>query len=565
MQVDCLFIGHNAMDFREYEKNTRKMGIYSGAYRDLNLSFIQYENKPYSASEIFNLFYCSDKGTGDFDKRKPLTMTEIFSPAIAYLGSYLHRRGMVFDYVNAFQEEKEELKEKLLEENILTIAIVTTLYVSVFPILEIVDFIRRYNSTAKIIIGGPFVATRVRVQEPGVLEDLFKSIGADFYVNDAQGEATLVTIIHALKKNLPVHRINNIFYKTENGYISTPIVKENNKLSENMVLWELFAHEPNTLVNIRTAISCPFSCAFCGFPRHAGKYQTSGVDAVEEELNRLKKIDCVTFVQFIDDTFNVPKKRFKEILRMMIKNAYGFKWHSHFRCQFADRETVELMKQSGCQGAFLGIESGSEQILKMMNKAVKVEEYLRGIALLKEYDILTYGSFILGFPGETRQTVMDTIKFIKESQADFFRAQLWYCEPITPIWAERAKYGIKGESFEWSHNTMNSREAADLIDEIFLSVEEPFWVPQYSFEWDAVFQLLHRQIPLDTIKEFLKIFNKAIKEKLRNPAQKEISFETIKQLKRTCGLNPADTSFEYSLDPNERKNRHRKYEAEFDF
>jgi radical SAM superfamily enzyme YgiQ (UPF0313 family) len=265
-------------------------------------------------------------------------------------------------------------------------------------------------------------------------------------------------------------------------------------------------------------------------------------------------------VQFIDDTFNVPPKRFKEILRMMIKNRYRFQWHSHFRCQFLDGEMIELMKESGCAGVFLGIESGNNQILKNMNKSVTIEEYLTGISLLKENDILTNGSFIIGFPGETHHTVRDTVQFIKESGIDFYRAQLWYCDPVTPIWQQREKYHIKGESFEWRHHTMDSREAADLIDEIFLSVDEPIWVPQFNFEFDAVFQLMERNISLEQIKQFIKTFNKGVKIKLQDTGQKEIDFDIIRQLKKACQPNH---SFKEPITTGKKKNR--KYQAEFDF
>ena len=560
--IDCLFIGHNEMDFVEYERQVRKMGVDSGAYRDLNLNFIWYNNTPYPVSEIFNSFYC--KGGGRKNLTPPLRMTEVFSPAIAYLGSYLHRRGIDFDYVNSFQSEKDQLQEKLIKDKIRAIAIITTFYVSVFPILEIMNFLRRYNSSAKIILGGPFVANQVRTQDEKALQYLFNTIGADFYVNSSQGEATLVKILHALKNNLPVGQINNIHYKndgnSENRYLATPSLAENNPLQQNVVNWDLFAHMLGKSVNVRTSISCPFSCDFCGFPQQAGKYQTVDPEAVEIELNQLSKIDSVTSVQFIDDTFNVPQGRFKEILRRMIKNKYPFRWHSHFRCQFADQETVELMKESGCEGVFLGIESGSDQMLANMNKAVTVHQYLRGIQWLKTYDIPIYGSFIIGFPGETEQSVRDTIKFIKESGIDFYRAQLWYCKTGTPVWLKRDKYKIEGESFQWRHKTMNYTEAADLIDEIFLSLEEPVWVPQYNFECDGLFHLLHRGLTLDQVKRFINGFNQGIKEKLinRSPRQ-EISFEAITHIKEVLGDQRSEDA-----TSGVGKDGFDKYEAEFD-
>ena len=562
--IDCLFIGHNQMKFSDYEKNVREMGTNSGAYQDLQLNFIQYDHKPYTASEIFNLFYCQYNQTQK--PKKPLKLTETLSPAIAYLGTYLDRRGFTFDYVNDFQEEKEELKQKLLQKNILTIAIITTLYTSDFPIHEIMQFIKKYNAGAAIVIGGPFISTRVHTQNPLTLDYLLKSIGADFYVNSSQGEATLVKIIQALKNDLPLDSINNIYYKTGSGYQCTSILKEENKLAENMVNWNLFSHRIGEFINVRTAISCPFSCSFCGFPQHAGKYQTVPVEEIEKELNMIAEIGTVKSLEFIDDTFNVPRDRFRQILTMMVKNKYDFKWHSHFRCQFATGEIVELMKESGCEGVFLGIESGSDQVLANMNKQVNVEKYLKGISLLKEHEITTFGSFIIGFPGETRDTVKDTIEFIKTSGLDFYRAQLWYCEPLTPIWKEKEKYQLKGESFEWSHAAMDSREASGIVNDIFCSHDTPTWIPQYNFEVDALFHLLHRGMSREKIIAFLNAFNTGIKQRLKNPSQKEVSFDVIRQIKDNCQETiVSDTSANNKTGTGTGTDVSAQLEADFDF
>lgn len=540
--IDCFFIGHNEMDFVEYEKEVGKMGTLSGAYRDLNLNFIQYNNKPYPAADIFNLFYQSgSRSRGDL---KPLRLGETLSAAIVYLGTYLHRRGLSFDYVNSFRDDKEELVEKLKKENICTIAVITTLYVSVLPILEIMDFIGKYNKTARVIVGGPFVSTQCRKMDAISLEYLFQSIDADFYVNSSQGEAALVKIINALKNDLPVDNINNIYYKTGNRYAATPVLEENNRLSENMVDWHLFSGNVGEYASVRTAISCPFSCAFCGFPQHAGKYQVIGVESVEKELAQLAEIETIKSAGFIDDTFNVPVSRFKEILRMMKKNDYQVSWHSHFRCQFADRETVELMKTSGCEGVFLGIESGSDRVLKNMNKAVNIEQYFKGIALLKEYGILTYGSFIIGFPGETDETVRETIRFIKESGLDFYRVQLWYCDTVTPIWEKREEKRITGSHFEWAHETMDSQGACDWVDKIFQSIENPVWVPQYNFECESLFHLIHRGFSIEEVTHFLRSFNLGIKEKLVDPTRREIGFDTVVQLKKACGKGDPSHDFD---------------------
>jgi radical SAM PhpK family P-methyltransferase len=526
--IDCLLIGHNEVDFGKYVGDVRDMGAHSGAFRDLNLAFLQSDQQPYHAAGMFNRI-CNRAPAGN--GLKPVRDGESFSNTIAYLGTYLEGRGLTFDYIHSFQAEKQALAEKLERENILTIAITTTLYVFALPIIEIVNFIKQHNRTAKIIIGGPFVSTQFRIADAETLEYLFESLGADIYVISSQGENTLVKIIQALKSGLPPHEINNIYYKTSGGYASTPLLKEDNKLSENMVKWDLFSERVENSVNLRASISCPFSCAFCGFPEHAGKYQTADIEAIEGELNRLKEIESVKSIHIIDDTLNVPAKRFKNLLRMLVKNKYKFKWYSQFRCQFADEETVALMKESGCEGVFLGLESGNDHILNNMNKAASVEAYLKGIELLKKYEILAYGSFIIGFPGETRETVQDTVRLIEESKVDFFRTQLWYCEPVTPIWQQRETYKIEGSQFEWRHATMDSKEAADLIEDTFLSVKKSTWLPQYGFDFNHLFHLINR-IPLERVKDFITAFNEGIKEKLLNPTRQEVGTEVMDRLVR---------------------------------
>ncbi|MCP4146603.1 MAG: hypothetical protein GY757_02535, partial [bacterium] len=209
-KTGCLLIGHNNMEVKQYEKSIRKMGEKSGAYRDLNLNILHVKNTPYHLSGLFNMLYCNGEWPGQ-DKKK-VDMFDTFSATLAYLGTYLHKHGITFDYVHSFQEEKETLARKLQEDEIQTIAVTTTYYVAAQPILEIMEFIKKYNKKAKIIVGGPFISTKIRcLQDPMLVDYLLdKTIGADYYVNSSQGEATLVRLIEALQKDQSVEDIENI-------------------------------------------------------------------------------------------------------------------------------------------------------------------------------------------------------------------------------------------------------------------------------------------------------------------------------------------------------------------
>ena len=111
---------------------------------------------------------------------------------------------------------------------------------------------------------------------------------------------------------------------------------------------------------------------------------------------------------------------------MMIANNFKYKWFSYFRCSNADDEAFDLIKESGCKALFLGIESGNQSMLDNMNKHATVQEFKEGIRKLKEREIFTYASFVVGFPGENRETVQDTIRFIEETQPDGYEAEIYF-------------------------------------------------------------------------------------------------------------------------------------------
>jgi len=526
--IDCLFIGHYEMECQRHIDYLKKAGNSEEILRELTFSVLFHQGKPYYGADILNLFYREAFNTPKpfFDHWGGMSL------AIAYLATYLTRRGYTFDYVNSFQNERTGLARKLEQENIRLIAIPTTYYVSYLPVLEIIRFVRNYNRTAKIVVGGPFVHNQVfSLNSPEALKTLFEMIDADIYVDSAQGEATLVKVLEALKRDLPLENINNLYYRTERGYAATPVEIENNRLAENLVDWRLVARSKSEYVNVRTAISCPFKCAFCGFRVRAGKYQRLEIDEIETELELLNQVQSVKTVQFIDDTINTPTERFRKFLKMLSKKNFRFKWISWLRCDNIDEEIARMMKESGCIGVLMGIESGNNQILKNMNKGVTIEKYLKGLEYLRKFDILTYGSFIFGFPGETEKTAADTIRFIEESGIEFYGPKIWIVEPFSAVMAEKEKYKITGSLYRWSHRTMNSEQAIAIKEQAFLDIKNALHMPDIQFHFQNVLHLINKGMQPATLKSFLTGFNQGLAQRMTGISY-NITPEVIVALRR---------------------------------
>jgi radical SAM PhpK family P-methyltransferase len=542
---DCIVIGYNELPFKQYEHFLRSYGEDSEAYRDLKFSFVNIDNIKLDYPGLLNYAMGLSQPT-NADNSIAFKSGDIPNLAAVYLTNFMRRRGMNAQYINLFQYEKERL-EQYLREDPVCVAITTTFYVVNLPVCEIVEYIRKYNNKTKIVVGGPLVANHARNYPDDALTAALGDMGADIYVIEGAGELALFRIVTCLKNNGSLADVPNLAYWEKGQLIRTAIMPESNSLDENSINWLDFADQSlGSTIQTRTARSCAFNCAFCNYPTRAGKLALASTDTVEKELSSMRALGGVKNVVFIDDTFNVPLPRFKELCRMMIRNNFGFNWFSYFRCSNSDDEAFDLMAQSGCKGVFLGIESGSPSILKNMNKAATVEKYAYGIKRLHQQGILTFASFIMGFPGETQETVNETAMFIKEHKPTYYRAQNWYCEPGTPIDRRREEFGINGEGFVWRHKTMDSVEAMNHIERLFLSVSESLWLPQWSFDFWIIPYLIGRGISVDRFKEFMTLANRFLASEIAYlpAAQKKTrqrrDFETLVNRVRAWNLGGTD-------------------------
>ncbi|AJQ26612.1 B12-binding domain-containing radical SAM protein [Pelosinus fermentans] len=508
--IDCFVIGHNELDINRQKQLIRlSYGESSTTYKErhkFNLAQVEYQKKLYTPVQFFNEFHNEKK---DYTKSLDV-FNESFSLAVAYLGTYLRRKGLTIDYINYFNGEKEALALRLKNNEIRTIAITTTYYTFPYPIQEILKYIRKYSKNVKIIVGGPYIAASVRAMKEDEIQSFLKSLGADVYIYNAEGERALYETVCAIKNQSGLDSIANIYYDTGDKYKFTSSVREDNDLDKNFIDWQLFKERIGTNVNLRTSISCPYACSFCTFPQYAGRYRTTSLEIVERELDLLKSIPTVTGFCIIDDAINISADRFKQFLRMLIKKNYGFKWSSFLRCQHIDREIVELMKESGCQVVFCGIESGSQRILDNMNKNAKVEEYKKSLAILNEYGILSIASIIVGFPGETHETFYETYNFVEETMPTFFQERLWAYDHQAAIHSKKTEYELKGSNYDWSHATMNSETALHLGNKMFLEIKNSIHVTEYPI----IFHLLNRGLSANEVKEFLGNYNDFLKRSI---------------------------------------------------
>lgn len=342
-------------------------------------------------------------------------------------------------------------------------------------------------------------------------------------------------LIEHLKNGRQCSNIANIAHQEKNMFIRTRNEKEENEITNNIIDYSIFPDEDlGEFLSIRTSKGCAYQCSFCSYFHGAGKYTYLSTEQVQLLLDKIQKLGRISTLSFIDDTLNFPKERFKEILRNMIKKKYSFKWNGYFRCSHADEEMIDLMKESGCEGVFLGVESDNNQILKNMNKNTTVDSYRQIISLLNKAGIISHANIIIGFPGETEETIQETINLIEETAPTTYRAQIWYADTTTPIFKRKEEFEIKGSGFNWTHKTMNSKMAFNYVEKLFFNIKNSVWLPDWGFEQWSIFYLQRKGMDLETIKSYLALFNSCVKDRLRDPAKRNISESVLNQIQDLC-------------------------------
>lgn len=165
---------------------------------------------------------------------------------------------------------------------------------------------------------------------------------------------------------------------------------------------------------IQTARGCPFKCNYC--VHSIGTKSTMLTpEKVIEHILYLKNHKGIKAIRFIDDTFTAIPSRVIEICRLMIVQNVNLPWTCLSRADTLNEEMLKWMKKAGCLRINVGMESGSQRILNILNKGLNVELAMKNLLLAKKIGIETMGFFLTGVPGETEQDVSTSIAFAKKA------------------------------------------------------------------------------------------------------------------------------------------------------
>jgi radical SAM superfamily enzyme YgiQ (UPF0313 family) len=195
-------------------------------------------------------------------------------------------------------------------------------------------------------------------------------------------------------------------------------------------------------VSFYTTRGCPAQCTFCLWPQtlsgHAWRMRS--VDSVAREFEQAHRMfpQAKEFF-FDDDTFNIRKDRVLELCKRF--KPVGFQWSCTARVH-SDYQTLAAMADAGARLFIVGFESGDDQILKNIKKGVTVEQGRRFAKDCKKLGIRIHGDFIIGLPGETKETIQKTIDFARELDCETIQVSIAHAYPGTELYDFAAANGF---------------------------------------------------------------------------------------------------------------------------
>jgi p-methyltransferase len=457
-----------------------------------------------------------------------------------YLEGLLHRHGYDTILTNHFDERT---LEDLAMEDPIAVCVSTTMIVDTDSLKDLLADIRRWIPDALIVVGGVYVWKNYQLylnhkSAPGQYPEypwmLFHpdnaGIEADVLVVSPHGTSSLLLVLSQMEngRNASYDEIPNLAVPGNKVFRFTRREEEFVDYNEDFTRWDLVSEIP-LKIPVRTSIGCPYRCRFCDFCHLYPKIFLRSKESLLKELSlitaRISRRSVVIHVS--DDNVFINKKRVQDVCNAITESGLH-NWIGFMRAGRYTENEVELMKRSGLLMGIIGVESGDQGQLERMNKRQLIPDVKLGVELLDHYGISVLMTFVVGFPGETPQTVANTASFLNgltlSSLSASFQLYPLAVVPLSELSnpALREKWKISGFMNEWSHFSMDSTEALKQSLQLFKKVitvpyhyfEESYFFNRASFTLDqrrSLFRLRHsltikllEKAPWDEIEPILR-------------------------------------------------------------
>lgn len=448
------------------------------------------------------------------------TPKKILPPiGLGYIASALEKRGYnvtVKDFQIEYVPMSKAIKQ-IVDEHYDAIGI-STITDNRFNAIELIRQVKQKDNRIFIFVGGPhFSATAI---------DALKNIREIDVVVRNEGEITACELLDAYYEQRSFESVLGITFRDYRDNIienpDRPLVNNIDKIEA--PAWHLFKMEKYNysfddsglpFIGLMSSRGCPYSCAFCANSTHSIRFRTPS--KFVDEIQHLKERYSFEGFIFLDSTFTVNHNHVVQICEEIIKRGLKIKWQAGARVSSVDRKILALMREAGCFRVTYGIESGSEKILKNVNKGIDMQQIREAIHISSELGFDISAFFMVGFPDENLNELKKTIKLIKELDTykgckSIYGFTVIY--PNTEIEKIAQERNILPKNFSWNTYqifpkyifTDTSKTVPYYEDSLKIEMIKFYMIIyRYNFSWHTI-KILYTRL----LQNLKKIFNRTL-------------------------------------------------------
>jgi anaerobic magnesium-protoporphyrin IX monomethyl ester cyclase len=395
------------------------------------------------------------------------------------LATELHREGLSFSVLDD-DDVAGIWREAVLARlgRCRMVAVSTTYTVRLATIQRLLRLIREADPDIPVLVGGQGLsAWRLHFERP---EELYERLdGADaLFFGEAEG--SFAELVRRMTARQPLDGIPGAVQLRGSGLpggipgpVPEPIEVDVNQVA--IPDWSLLhdhdfndgsvsRHGLPSVAALEEGRGCSFRCKFCSYPLYAG-FRRKSPERVTAELRAVVEAGFGT-VSFCGAEFLSPVEQSKLVFEAIAEAALPVEIWAYARLDLVSYKPwiADLLDRASFRYIQFGMESGDRSVLRAMNKNYDPGKMADGARMLRERGIEVYASVILGYPGETRETIANTLDVLEDCDFEHLILHVLNVVPGSPLWHRREEYGLEvdGRGF-WSHRTMSLREMPDVV------------------------------------------------------------------------------------------------------
>ncbi|NOR79574.1 MAG: radical SAM protein [Methyloprofundus sp.] len=380
----------------------------------------------------------------------------------------------------------QQVAERIIREKPAFVGI-TLFTVGVWQAAEVARLCKAEHPECKIIVGGPHISSMG-------METMQRFPEFDIAVIH-EGEEVLPELLKQLESNNDLIDVKGIIFRNHKEILKTPpasSIKELDSLP--MPAWDLLPDFPDAYLPaifdyprgpVATMVAsrgCPFLCKFCDTSTFGAQVRANSPQTVFNMMQHLQQEFGIQHIQFVDDLFLASRIRTLELCDLIIENNLQISWGCTARVDTVKPDVLKRMKQAGCWEISFGLETGSNELLQKMEKAARIEVSEQAVNWTAEAGIRCKGLFMLGYPGETRDSIKKTKAFIKRLPMSTMNLSKFTPYPGSPIYRELYGTNIKDDHWQ-KMNGMN-----------FIWAPEGFTVEELDTEYQSILRAFFQRM-----------------------------------------------------------------------